>query len=47
MKIGVSTLLYEKEDIITSVTKIAKSGQTRIELFCELAGFYPVSYTHL
>lgn len=45
MKIGVSTLLYEKEDIITSATKIAESGQKRIELFCELAGFYPGEVT--
>lgn len=41
MKIGVSTLLYENEDIITAVTKIANAGHKRIELFCELPGFYP------
>jgi sugar phosphate isomerase/epimerase len=41
MKIGVSTLLYEKEDIVTSVARIAESGVKTIELFCELAGFYP------
>jgi sugar phosphate isomerase/epimerase len=45
MKIGVSTLLYENEDIVTSTTEIAKSGVKRIELFCELAGFYPGKVT--
>ncbi|NLA06650.1 MAG: sugar phosphate isomerase/epimerase [Firmicutes bacterium] len=45
MKIGVSTLLYEDKDIVTSATKIAKSGVKRIELFCELAGFYPGEVT--
>ncbi|MGI6517540.1 MAG: sugar phosphate isomerase/epimerase family protein [Bacillota bacterium] len=41
MRIGVSTLLYENEDIITAATRIANAGHRRIELFCEIPGLYP------
>ncbi|HHV17199.1 MAG TPA: sugar phosphate isomerase/epimerase, partial [Gelria sp.] len=45
MNIGVSTLLHEKEHIVTAATKIAKSGRKTIELFCKLRGFYPGEVT--
>jgi len=41
LNIGVSTLLYENEDIITAVSSIAEAGHKRIELFCEIDGFRP------